>query len=81
MLTKIICKIFGHKYRVSKVFSPYERKVTCDRCNQAWGMNDSIRMFIPWDGELESMHSFLDSLDHPLSMDREARGVEGTRTV
>ena len=56
MLKRLICSVFGHRYVVQRVFSATSRKVGCTRCNQEWGMNDSVRTIIPWDGELEQMY-------------------------
>jgi hypothetical protein len=55
-LNKLICAMFGHRYVVQRVFSPTSRKVGCTRCGKEWGMNDSVRAFIPWDGELEQLY-------------------------
>lgn len=53
---RIVCAIAGHKYVVQRVFSPTGRQVGCTRCGREWGMNDSVRAFIPWDGELEQLY-------------------------
>lgn len=53
---RIVCAVAGHRYVVQRVFSPTSRQVGCTRCGREWGMNDSVRAFIPWDGELEQMY-------------------------
>lgn len=55
-IKQLICFLFGHKYYVIRKFSPTERKVGCARCFKEWGMNDRVKAFIPWDGELEELH-------------------------
>jgi hypothetical protein len=55
-LKKLICALVGHRYVVQRVFSPTSRKVCCTRCGKEWGMNDSVRAFVPWDGELEQLY-------------------------
>jgi len=57
MIYKVLCFIFGHKYFVIKRFSHTVRKVGCSRCGRSWGMNDTVKAFIKWDGELEELHS------------------------
>jgi hypothetical protein len=56
VLKKLICALFGHCYVVQRVFSPTSRKVGCARCGKEWGMHDSVRAFVPWDGELEQLY-------------------------
>ena len=53
---RIVCAIAGHTYVVQRVFSATSRQVGCTRCGREWGMNDSVRSFIPWDGELEQLY-------------------------
>lgn len=55
-MNKLICWLFGHKYYVIKKYSPTTRKVGCGRCKETWGMNDRVKVFIPWDNELEELH-------------------------
>lgn len=56
LLKRLICCLFDHDYYVVRRFSNTNRKVGCKRCNRRWGMNDSIRVLIPWDIELEEMY-------------------------
>jgi hypothetical protein len=56
MFKRLICSVIGHRYVIQRVFSSTNRKVCCARCRQEWGMNDSVRALIPWDGELEQLY-------------------------
>ena len=56
IIKKLICFIFGHKYWVIREYSPTVRKVGCKRCFGEWGMNDSVKAFVPWDSELEELY-------------------------
>jgi hypothetical protein len=56
VLNKLICALTGHHYVVQRVFSPTSRKIGCMRCGKEWEMNDSVRAFVSWDGELEQLH-------------------------
>lgn len=53
----IACTMLGHCYFVIRHFTAESRKVGCERCGKCWGMHDGVRAFVPWDSELESMHS------------------------
>lgn len=52
----IICSIFGHKYKVAKIFGPCDRKLKCKRCGAEFGMSDRTQSLVPWDGELEEVY-------------------------
>ena len=52
----VMCELLGkHKYYVIKKYSYTVRKVGCRRCGRVWGMNDRVKAFIEWDGELEEL--------------------------
>lgn len=55
-LARILCFIFGHRYEVWQVFSATSRRVVCDHCGGDWGMNDHVRAFVPWDGQLAEIY-------------------------
>ena len=55
-LSRIMCAVSGHHYVVQRVFSPTSRKIGCLRCGMEWGMNDRVRLIVPWDGELEELY-------------------------
>ncbi len=53
----VMCRVFKrHKYFVIKEFSKTVRKVGCKRCGLTWGMNDRVKAFLPWDGELAELY-------------------------
>lgn len=56
MFERILCAVLGHKYQIARVFSPTSRQLTCTRCGHLWGMNDTVRALVPWDGELKEMY-------------------------
>jgi hypothetical protein len=56
-MTKLICWIFGHKYRVLRRMNPGARKVGCDRCHNVWAMHDGTRTLVPWDGQFEMLYA------------------------
>jgi hypothetical protein len=60
MIERLMCVLFGHKYVVLKPLSYTSRKVGCTRCHRAWGMNDSVKAFIPWNDELEEMYKMFE---------------------
>lgn len=56
---KLFCFLFGHQYKVVKVYSTEIRKLTCSRCGNYFGMHDGVHALVPWDSELESTHKIL----------------------
>jgi len=48
-----LCLILGHKLKVVKKISEGSRKLKCLRCCRFYGINNRVRIFIPWDFELE----------------------------
>lgn len=56
ILAKLICFVFGHRYIVAQEFSDHARRVVCPDCRGDWGMNDDVRVFIPWDEELAQLY-------------------------
>jgi len=61
-MKSVLCLIFGHKYRV--VAKPVEawgdgiRWLRCGRCRREFFMNARVRAIVPWDAELEDMHTW-----------------------
>lgn len=55
-MRKVYCWLFGHRYEVWQHFSCTSRRVVCNRCGGDWGMNDHVRAFIPWSGELAELY-------------------------
>ena len=58
IMSKIICFLFGHKLEVVKGYDTHSgcRKLYCLRCKRYYGINDNVRLFIPWDFELEDLY-------------------------
>ena len=54
-MKKLLCKLFFHKeLKVIKTNkSGSFQKLYCPRCKRYFGINHSVRVFIPWDSELE----------------------------
>lgn len=52
----LLCKIIGHRYGVSRVFSSYARQVKCKRCLSLWAMNDDIQTILEWDNFFEDFY-------------------------
>lgn len=56
LLKRLHCWLTNHRLEVWQVFTPWSRRVICTRCGGDWGMNDEVRSFIPWNGELEDVY-------------------------
>jgi hypothetical protein len=56
---KIICYLFGHKYRLQKRISNTIREIKCKRCGLEFGMNDDVKTVLPLDNELRKLHKEL----------------------
>lgn len=56
MIERLLCALLGHRYVVQRKFSETSRQVGCTRCCKQWAMNDSVRAFLPWDGEFEDLY-------------------------
>jgi len=50
----VICKIFGHKYKLIRDITPYLREIECENCKKEFGMHDELRCVLPLDDELRS---------------------------
>ena len=57
---KLWCFLIGHQMYVWQEFHPWSRRVVCDHCGGDWGMNDCVRVMIPWSKELERLYEFHD---------------------
>jgi hypothetical protein len=58
-MKKLICKIFGHKYKLHRKITSSIREVKCTRCKQLFGMNDDIQTILPLDWELKFAHDLI----------------------
>jgi hypothetical protein len=55
-MSRLLCWLIGHQYRVSEVFTPDTRRVCCARCSGQWAMNDRVRVIVPWSDEFERFY-------------------------
>jgi len=55
-MKKLICEIFGHKYKMYRRITPSIREIYCSRCNKKFAMNDREKCILPLDGELIDLH-------------------------
>lgn len=53
-----MCKIFGHKPTVMRVFESGRYCVKCRRCKEYFLMSDQDKIILPWDCEFSLMYSF-----------------------
>lgn len=50
--TDVMCRIFGHDYKLKRKITPYLREIECKNCKQQFGMHDELRYILPLDDEL-----------------------------
>lgn len=55
-MKRLWCFLFGHRYEVWQEFSRTSRRVVCGHCGGDWGMNDDVRAFVPWCGQLAELY-------------------------
>lgn len=55
-IARLWCFLVGHRYEVWQELTGHSRRVICDHCHGDWGMNDDVRSFIPWSGDMEEMY-------------------------
>jgi hypothetical protein len=56
-MNKMLCLIFGHRYRILRKITPYVRELKCKRCKKEFGMNDDVKVVLPLDQELREAHN------------------------
>lgn len=56
MFKKIKCFLGYHKYYLIFKIDCLNRKLGCKNCHKTFGMNDSVKAVIEWDGELEEFY-------------------------
>ena len=50
----ILCKLFFHRLKVIETYCNGTcQKLVCERCGRYFGINHSVKAFLPWDSELE----------------------------
>lgn len=55
-MKKLICLIFGHKYKLVKNLSYNCQKIKCKRCDKMFSINHNMKTILDWDYELEQLH-------------------------
>ena len=57
--TDVMCRIFGHDYKLKRKITPYLREIECKNCKQQFGMHDELRCILPLDNELRALNDIL----------------------
>lgn len=58
-LGAVMCRIFGHDYKLKRKITPYLREIECKNCKQQFGMHDELRCVLPLDDELRACNDDL----------------------
>jgi len=58
-MKKLICFLFGHKYKLLRKISSTTREIKCKRCKVEFGMNDTTQSVFPMDADLRSAHEWI----------------------
>ena len=56
---KILCTLFGHKYKLDRKINSYIKEISCTRCKRKFALNDQLRSILPLDDELLELHNKL----------------------
>lgn len=54
-MRKLLCYLFGHKYRVEIYFDKSNQKLNCKRCHKKFRINHPTKSLLDWDKELENL--------------------------
>jgi hypothetical protein len=54
----ILCLLAGHRYYIKERLTSYSRCLGCKPCGRYFGMNDGVRVVIPWNVELTELHEY-----------------------
>ena len=57
--TDVMCRIFGHDYKLKRKITPYLREIECKNCKRQFGMHDELRCVLPLDDELRACNDDL----------------------
>jgi len=58
-LVIVICRVFGHRYEITRVITPQIKELRCERCGELFAMNGDVRALLPLDKELVDAHNFI----------------------
>lgn len=61
-LTDLMCRIFGHDYKLKRKITPYLREIECKKCKRQFSMHDELRCVLPLDDELRACNDDLAKL-------------------
>lgn len=58
----LLCRLFGHRYKILRKISTSITEVECTRCEKQFGMNHKLKVLLPLDDELRRAHEVLKSV-------------------
>ena len=56
---KILCYLFGHKYKMKRRITKSIAELQCIRCNKEFGINSTIKVVLELDKELKELHDLI----------------------
>lgn len=56
---KILCYLFGHKYKMKRRITKSIAELQCIRCNKEFGINSTIKVVLELDEELKELHDLI----------------------
>lgn len=59
VMRKIICYVFGHKYKVLRRITNTIRELKCERCRKEFAMNDDVRCVLPLSIDLKEANDYM----------------------
>lgn len=58
-MSKLLCFIVGHKYRLHRKITDDIREAKCIRCGKFFGIHDGLEVVLPLDTQLIKAHDEL----------------------
>lgn len=55
-MKKLLCFIFGHKYKLKRRITRDISELVCARCKEEFGLNKTVKTVLPLDDELKEIH-------------------------
>jgi hypothetical protein len=55
-MKKIICRLLGHRYRLTRRITHSIAELECKRCQSEFGINTDVRALVPLNDELRQLH-------------------------
>lgn len=56
---KLLCVVFGHKYKLKRKINDQISELICARCKEEFGINKKVETVLPMDDELCAIHEDL----------------------